>query len=205
MNSRLKIVAPATEKRTVDKGRLPNRDLRTSEHLVPAEVERLIAAAAGNRQGHRDATMILIAYRHGLRASELVDLRWDQIDFNQAVLHVRRAKNGTPATHPLTGKELRALRKLQREAPASPFVFVSERCAPFSVSGFRRMIERATAAAKLDIKAHPHMLRHACGYALANQGTDTRTLQAYLGHRNIGNTVRYTELSATRFKGLWRD
>ena len=88
--------------------------------------------------------MILLAFRHGLRASELVDLRWDQFDFNQAVLHVRRVKNGTPATHPLTSRQLRALRKLQREAPASPFVFVSERGAPFSVSGFRRMIERAT-------------------------------------------------------------
>ncbi len=134
-----------------------------------------------------------------------MDLRWDQVDFNQAVLHVRRVKNGTPATHPLTGRQLRALRKLQREAPESPFVFVSERGAPFSVSGFRRMIERATEAAKLGIKAHPHMLRHACGYALANQGTDTRTLQAYLGHRNISNTVRYTELAPNRFRGLWKD
>ena len=195
MTARLKLVAPSPEKRTVkNKGRRSNRELRTREHLTPTEVERLIEAAKANRQGHRDATMILLAFRHGLRASELVDLRWDQVDFNQAVLHVRRVKNGTPATHPLTGRQLRALRKLQREAPESPFVFVSERGAPFSVSGFRRMIERATEAAGLEIKAHPHMLRHACGYALANQGTDTRTLQAYLGHRNISNTVRYTEL-----------
>jgi site-specific recombinase XerD len=124
----------------------------------------------------------------------------------QAVLHVRRAKNGTPATHPLTGRELRALRKLLRDnSNSSPIVFVSERGAPLSVSGFRRMIERATEAAGLGIKAHPHMLRHACGYALANQGTDTRTLQAYLGHRNISNTVRYTELAPNRFRGLWKD
>jgi site-specific recombinase XerD len=205
MSTHLKLIEPSTEKRTVNKGRPSNRDLRTREHLTPSEVERLIEAAKANRQGHRDATMVLLAYRHGLRASELCDLRWDQIDFNQAVLHVRRVKHGTPSTHPLTGKELRALRKLQREAPASPFVFVSERGAPFSVSGFRRMIERATEAARLEIKAHPHMLRHACGYALANQGTDTRTLQAYLGHRNISNTVRYTELASGRFKGLWKD
>ena len=206
MTARLKLVAPRPEKRTVEnKGRRSNRELRTREHLTPTEVERLIEAAKANRQGHRDATMILLAYRHGLRASELVDLRWDQVDFNQAVLHVRRVKNGTPATHPLTGRQLRALRKLQREAPESPFVFVSERGAPFSVSGFRRMIERATEAADLGIKAHPHMLRHACGYALANQGTDTRTLQAYLGHRNISNTVRYTELAPNRFRGLWKD
>ncbi len=206
MNARLKLIAPRPEKRTVgNKVRRSNRELRTREHLTPTEVERLIEAARANRQGHRDATMILLAFRHGLRASELVDLRWDQVDFNQAVLHVRRVKNGTPATHPLTGRQLRALRKLQRESAGSPFVFVSERGAPFSVSGFRRMIERATEAAKLGIKAHPHMLRHACGYALANQGTDTRTLQAYLGHRNISNTVRYTELAPNRFRGLWKD
>jgi type 1 fimbriae regulatory protein FimB/type 1 fimbriae regulatory protein FimE len=205
MIARLKIVASNPEKRTVRTGRPSNRELRTREHLTPTEVDKLIEAAKDNRQGHRDSTMILIAYRHGLRASELVDLRWDQIDFNQGVLHVRRVKNGTPATHPLTGQELRALRKLQREAPNSPFVFVSEREAPFSVSGFRRMIERVTEAAGLEIKAHPHMLRHACGYALANKGTDTRTLQAYLGHRNISNTVRYTELAPNRFRGLWHD
>ena len=207
MIARLKLVAPRLEKRTVGKktGRRSNRELRTREHLTPTEVERLIDAAKSNRQGHRDATMILLAFRHGLRASELVDLRWDQVDFNQAVLHVRRVKNGTPATHPLTGRQLRALRKLQRESVESPFLFVSERGAPFSVSGFRRMIERATEAAHLGIKAHPHMLRHACGYALANQGTDTRTLQAYLGHRNISNTVRYTELAPNRFRGLWKD
>ena len=206
MIERLKLVAPSPEKRTVTKkGRRSNRELRTREHLTQAEVERLIEAAKSNRYGHRNATMILLAFRHGLRASELVDLRWDQVDFNQAVLHVRRVKNGTPATHPLTGRQLRALRKLQRESVGSPFVFVSERGAPFSVSGFRRMIERATETARLEIKAHPHMLRHACGYALANQGTDTRTLQAYLGHRNISNTVRYTELAPNRFRGLWKD
>ena len=94
--------------------------------------------------------MILIAFRHGLRASELVDLRWEQTDLDQAVFYVRRVKNGAPATHPLTGRELRALRKLQRESGENPFVFVSERGAPFSVSGFRRMIERAGQAAGLE-------------------------------------------------------
>jgi integrase len=206
---RLKLVSPEPEKRIVVKnrpaGRPPNRELRTREHLKSAEVERLIEAAKGNRRGHRDTAMILIAFRHGLRASELVDLRWEQTDLDQAVLHVRRVKNGTPATHPLTGRELRALRKLQRESGENPFVFVSERGAPFSVSGFRRLIERAAQAAGLEIKAHPHMLRHATGYALANRGTDTRTLQSYLGHRNISNTVRYTELAPGRFKNLWKD
>jgi type 1 fimbriae regulatory protein FimB/type 1 fimbriae regulatory protein FimE len=179
--------------------------LRTREYLTEAEVERLMQAASRNRWGHRDATMILVAYRHGLRASEVVDLRWDQIEFRTANLHVRRVKHGTPSTHPILGDELRALRRLQREQESkSPFVFTSERGAPFSPAGFARMIERAGIETKLGFKAHPHMLRHACGYKLANDGHDTRALQAYLGHKNIQHTVRYTELAPTRFKNFWR-
>jgi type 1 fimbriae regulatory protein FimB/type 1 fimbriae regulatory protein FimE len=202
----LKLVTPATVKRTVTPRRLPNGKLRTREYLTPTEVEALMEAAKGNRYGHRDAAMVLVAYRHGLRASELVDLRWDQVEFKTATLHVRRVKQGTPSTHPILGDELRALRRLQREQePKSPFVFTSERGAPFTTAGFARMVERAGTEAKLGFKAHPHMLRHACGYALANKGHDTRALQAYLGHKNIQHTVRYTELSPTRFKDFWRD
>jgi type 1 fimbriae regulatory protein FimB/type 1 fimbriae regulatory protein FimE len=179
--------------------------LRTREYLTESEVERLMEAVKGNRWGHRDATMILVTYRHGLRASEVVDLRWDQIEFKTGNLHVRRVKQGTPSTHPVLGDELRALRRLQREQePRSAFVFRSERGAPFSPAGFARMIERAGIEAKLGFKAHPHMLRHACGYKLANDGHDTRALQAYLGHKNIQHTVRYTELAPTRFKDFWR-
>jgi integrase len=201
-NSSLALVAPATVNRTV---RRPNAALRTREHLTADEVERLIEAASTNRQGQRDALMTLLAFRHGLRAAEVCDLRWEQFDFASATLHVRRIKNGTPATHPLTGRELRALRRHQRESVKSAFVFVSERGAPLSAPGFSRMVERAGRAAKLGIKVHAHMLRHACGYALANAGHDTRALQAYLGHRNIQNTTRYTALAPDRFKGFWRD
>jgi site-specific recombinase XerD len=202
----LRLVTPATVKRTVTPKRPPNSALRTREHLTEAEVERLMEAARGNRYGHRDATMILVAYRHGLRVSELTDLRWEQIDFRTATLHVRRVKQGTPSTHPILGDELRELRRLQRkQQPKSPFVFTSERGAPFTTAGFARMIERAGNEARLPFKAHPHMLRHACGYTLANKGHDTRALQAYLGHRNIQHTVRYTELSPQRFKDFWRE
>jgi type 1 fimbriae regulatory protein FimB/type 1 fimbriae regulatory protein FimE len=204
-NTALRLVVPATENRTVTPRRRKNADLRTREYLTEGEVERLMEAARQNRHGHRDATMILIAYRHGLRVAELVDLRWDQIELDAARLHVRRVKRGTPATHPLRGDELRALRRLQREQGRSEFVFVSERGAPFSAAGFAKLIERAGEAAKLSFKAHPHMLRHACGYKLANDGVDTRSLQAYLGHRNIQHTVRYSELSPARFKDFWRD
>jgi type 1 fimbriae regulatory protein FimB/type 1 fimbriae regulatory protein FimE len=203
--SHLKLVTPATVKRTVTPRRPPNADLRRREYLTEAEVERLMETAKGNRWGQRDSTMILVAYRHGLRVSELVDLRWDQIEFATATMHVRRVKEGTPSTHPILGDELRALRRLQREQkPKSPFVFTSEQKQPFGTAGFARMVERAGIQAKLGFKAHPHMLRHACGYALANKGHDTRALQAYLGHRNIQHTVRYTELSPTRFKDFWR-
>jgi type 1 fimbriae regulatory protein FimB/type 1 fimbriae regulatory protein FimE len=184
--------------------RRPNAELRTREYLTEAEVEKLTAAVKRNRWGHRDALMVLLAYRHGLRAAELVDLRWDQVDLGRnAALHVRRVKAGLPSVHPLQGDEMRALRELKRLS-ASPFVFVSERNAPFTTAGFAKLIERAGITAKLGFKAHPHMLRHACGYALANKGHDTRALQAYLGHKNIQHTVRYAELSPTRFKDFWR-
>src|SRR6476620_1291066 len=140
----LTLAAPDNEKCTVQSAparlprRKPNVEYRSREHLTEREVERLIE---GNRWGHRDATMVLIAFRHGLRASELIDLRWDQVDLEHALLHVRRVKNGSPATHPLTGKELRALRRLQREQDIkSPFVFTSERVTPFSRRGFQAML-----------------------------------------------------------------
>jgi integrase len=203
--SHLQLVTPSTEIRTVRPTRRPNTDLRTREYLTEAEVERLLKATKGNRWAHRDATMILLAYRHGLRASELTDLRWDQVDFTTATLHVRRVKQGSPSTHPILGDELRWLRRLQREQePKSPFVFTSERGSPFTTAGFARMVERAAAEGGFGFKEHPHMLRHACGFALASKGHDTRALQAYLGHKNIQHTVRYTELSPTRFKTFWR-
>jgi site-specific recombinase XerD len=199
------IVPPTEVNRTVVPTRRPNAELRTREHLTAAEVETLVEAAKANRHGHRDATMILVAFRHGLRAAELRDLRWDQVEFGAAVLHVRRVKNGTASTHPLRGDELRALRRLRRESETSPFVFVSERGTPFTTAGFARMIERAAETAGLTLKAHPHMLRHACGYALANKGHDTRAIQAWLGHRSITSTAIYTALAPNRFKEFWRD
>ena len=201
--SNLRLVPPTKEIRTATPKRRPNSELRPREHLTEREVEKLIEAAKGNRHGHRDATMILIGFRHGLRASELCELQWTDVEFETATLHIRRAKRGTTTTHPLLGDELRPLRGLKREAK-SAFVFVSERGAPFTVSGLQKMIERAGNAAKIGFKLHPHMLRHAAGFVLANRGTDTRTLQAYLGHRSIQSTVRYTELAPGRFKNLWR-
>jgi integrase len=146
----LTLVTPSIVNRTVTPQRRPNADLRTREHLTEAEVQRLVDAARKNRWGHRDATMVLVAYRHGFRPAELVDLRWDQVDFASGALHVRRVKRGTPSTHPILGDELRALRRLQREqASKSHFVFTSERGTPFTTAGFARMVERAGAEARL--------------------------------------------------------
>jgi integrase len=151
------VVSPATENRTVATPlRRPNAELRTREYLTDAEVAKLTEAAKDNRYGHRDATMILLAYRHGFRAIELVDLRWDQIDFDRATLAVRRVKKGSPCTHPLLGDEMRALRKLQREQePKSAFVFTSGRGSPFTTAGFAPLVERAGAAAGFKFKAPP--------------------------------------------------
>ena len=207
----LALVAPATVIGTVGERQSPprrrrNAEVRAREYLTDSEVARLITAAGENRHGPRDATMVLVAYRHGLRAAELVTLRWDSIDFAHGRLHVRRLKAGSESVHPLSGRELRALRRLKREQePASPFIFTSERGAPFTTAGFRKMVARLGVVAEIDFPVHPHMLRHACGFKLANDGVDTRSLQAYLGHRNIQHTVRYTELSPTRFKHFWHD
>ena len=202
-NSHLVQVSPAIDNRTVTPRRRPNSELRPREHLTEREVEKLIKAAKDNRHGQRDAAMILVAFRHGLRASELCGLQWSDVEFESGHLHLRRAKGGATSTHPLQGDELRALRILKREAK-SPFVFVSERGAPFSTSGWAKLIQRAGIESQMPFPVHPHMLRHACGFVLANKGTDTRTLQAYLGHRSIQSTVRYAELAPDRFKNLWR-
>jgi len=147
--------------------------------------------------------MILIGYRHGLRASELCDLQWSQIEL-AGRLHVRRAKNGSPSVHPMQGDEIRALRRLQREQGASSHVFMTERDGPMTPKAFHALFGRIGERAKMPFSVHPHMLRHGCGYALANAGHDTRALQAWLGHKNIQHTVRYTELAPDRFKDFWR-
>jgi len=185
-------------------GRSKNTDVRSREYLSLDEVEALMKAAGSTgRHSHRDRTLILTMFRHGLRVSEAVDLKWDQIDFNAGSIHVNRLKSGKPATHYLEGDEMRALRRLRRECPKSPFVFLTERGGPLTRSTVSKLISRAGHNAEIAFPVHPHMLRHACGYYLANKGIDTRTIQDYLGHVSITHTVRYTELSPNKFKGLW--
>lgn len=184
----------------------PNHEQRTREYLTSHEVESLRKAARSlGRYGHRDDTLILLIFRHALRVGEIISLRWEQVDLKQGLLHVRRLKNGLPATHPLRGVELRALRQLRRDAPESVYVFVSERQAPLTARTVRHIVARAGEVAKLTFPVHPHMLRHSTGFYLANQGHDTRAIQSYMGHANIKNTVIYTNLSAQRFNQFWKD
>jgi len=205
MNAHVRLVEPRHVNRSVAPGRQTNAALRPREYLTETEVEKLIKAARYGRYGHRDATLILIAFRHGLRAIEICDLEWSQVEFGRAAtLHVRRAKNGKPSTHPLRGDEIRALRELRRQYPDSSFVFATERGGPFTTDAVNRLIKRLGARAGFPFQVHAHMLRHGCGYALANAGHDTRRIQDWLGHRSIQHTVRYTELTTTGVKDFWR-
>src|ERR1019366_5968829 len=155
--------------------RLSNASRRKREYLTPDEVDKLLQASGKlGRHGARDRTLILIAYRHGLRVSELVALRWDQVDLKAGLLHVARLKNGIASTHPIRGPELRALRELKRDYPSSPYLFVSELGGPITPATFRKLLARAGERAKLPFPIHPHMLRHSTGYKLANDGHDTR-------------------------------
>lgn len=186
--------------------KIKNSARRVREYLTPAEIDALmIAAKQVGRHGLRDATMILVAYRHGLRVSELVCLRWSQVDLKQGLLYVVRLKHGLSASHPLFGPEIRALRQLKRDYPDTDYIFMTERKAPITAATFRKMIARAGTIANIGLPVHPHMLRHSTGFKLANDGRDTRSIQHYLGHRNIQHTVRYTELAAIRFKDFWND
>jgi len=205
MISHLKLVKPCNENRQVAPDRVPNAEMRSREYLTPAEIEKLIKAAKEGRWGLRDACLIIVAYRHGLRAVEAANLEWSQVEFGRsASLHVRRAKKGKPAVHPIRGDELRMLTALRREYPDSVYVFTTERGTPFTTDAINRLVKIIGQRARLSLPVHFHMLRHSCGYKLANDGIDTRAIQDWLGHVSITHTTRYTALSQTRFKDFWR-
>jgi type 1 fimbriae regulatory protein FimB/type 1 fimbriae regulatory protein FimE len=186
--------------------KIPNSEKRVREYLTPAEVKDMVdAAKTVGRHSLRDSLLILIMYRHALRAGELIDLKWEQLDLDGAKLHVNRLKNGDPSVHFLEGDEIRALRKLRREYEGSAFVFTSERQGPLSINAVHKIVVRAGELACIEFPVHSHMLRHGKGFQLASKGVDTRAIQAYFGHKNIQHTVRYTQLDAKRFKGFGKD
>ena len=174
-------------------------------HLTASEVKLLIKAVKnqGGWYSFRNSILILMLYRHGLRRSEAARLRWSDIDLKEGTIYIRRIKGSRSGRHPLQGDEMRALKKLKRDYEPSPFVFTGNRHTPLSERTISHIVHQAGLWAGFDFPVHTHLLRHACGYYLANKGVDTRTIQDYLGHANIQNTVRYTQLSSAKFEGLW--
>jgi type 1 fimbriae regulatory protein FimB len=193
---------PATRKRSTGR-REAGRD-----YLTGLEVGKLIAATRGSRNEARDRCLLFLMFRHGLRVSEACRLKLDQVDTKGKVMHITRLKGGFSTTHPLRGDELKAiaawLRQRARMQPDGKTFFVSEQRRPLHRSTVNFALKAYSESAALPFSAHPHMLRHACGFALADQGADTRLIQDYLGHRNIQHTVRYTAANPARFEKLWR-
>src|SRR5262245_25459215 len=176
--------------------------------LTESEIDAFLKASRKTRNGIRDHCMALMAYRHGLRVSELIDIRLDEVDIENAKIHMRRLKKGSNTPQPIEGDELRAIRAWLRERSVhrlthSPLLFLSER-GPMTRQAVNYVFEVVGKKAGITVKVFPHMLRHSCGYALANKNTATRTIQDYLGHKNIRHTERYTAANPERFKNLWR-
>ncbi len=188
--------------------RRSNKEYRSREFMTADEVDKLAnSAKKAGRHGTRDETLILLMYRHALRVSEAVALKWDQVDLEGGYLHVVRKKRGKDGTHPLRGPQIRALRKLKREYKhKSPYVFVSELGSPLSPNSVHKIVKRAGELADLPMSVHPHMLRHSTGFYLANdKKQDTRAIQGYMGHSSINSTVIYTQLAASRYDEFWDD
>jgi type 1 fimbriae regulatory protein FimB/type 1 fimbriae regulatory protein FimE len=183
-----------------------NKDRRPREHLTEAEVTRLaVAAGKRGRHRHRDKTMIMMAFRHGLRAAELVNLKWEDFNLDEALMSVHRDKNGRNTEHPICGEELRDLRRLKRNQPeGSRFLFMSERGAPLTPRAFHVIVVAAGVLCQLSFPVHPHMLRHAAGYKLVTDQQPIREIQRYLGHRDVRSTEVYTEAAPGRFNEFFR-
>jgi integrase len=189
--------------RTAPPKRAKNAELQTREHFTPDEVEALMEAARGNRYGHRDATMILLTYRHGLRAAEVCDPRWDQVDFNGAVQQRPPGQERHPEHPPDPGRRTAVAAPAASRGPDIA-LRVRQRAGIPVHHGRLGAHDRARGSrSRLELKAHPHMLRHACGYALANKGHDTRAIQGWLGHRSITSTAIYTAQAPNQFKDFW--
>ncbi len=182
-------------------------DSNSKNFLTESEIKKFLAAARKGRHGVRDFCLMLVAYRHGMRVSELIDIRLKDIDLETGRIFVRRVKGSLSTHQPIEGDELRALRAWLRERESYPnsnsnYLFLSER-GPMTRQSINYLVEQIGIRSKLNFKINPHMLRHSTGYYLANKGCDTRLIQDYLGHKNITHTVRYTRTAASRFENLW--
>lgn len=181
------------------------REIRTREYLTESEIEKLLAVAKTMpRHAFRNRCLVLTMFRHGLRAGEAGLLRWDDVDLKLGKIHVKRLKNGNPSIHPIYGLELRLLKQLEK-SKKSIYLFESERGGHLTGAGIKQVFYQLGNLANFNFLLHPHMMRHSCGYYLANKGYDTRMIQDWLGHRNIECTVIYTKLASNKFDGVFED
>jgi integrase len=200
------VTAPTHGGRNVKSEPAPTTDAheRRKDFLSDTEIAALLDAARSGRHGVRDHLLILVMFRHGLRVSEAIGLRRDEVDLDHAWLWIRRLKNGLAVEHPIAGDELRAIKRyFAIRTDSLPWFFVSEREQPLTRQSVNYLIAMAAERAGLS-PVHPHMLRHSCGFYLANRGYDLRLIQDYLGHRDPKHTVHYTRVAGSRFEGLWR-
>ena len=183
-----------------------NKELRDREYLTTSEIKMLIKAIRKHSLNPiRNEALIVTMFRHGLRVSEAVSLKWSQIDFEERVIHISRAKGSLDGTHPIPGEEMRLLRKLFKISGSHSHVFISQQGGPFTTSGISNILKRGVKYTNILFPIHPHMLRHSCGYYLANNNHSLRAIQMYLGHKSISNTVIYTQLATGAFDSFWKD
>ncbi len=187
--------------------RKKNSELRSREYLMPGEVQQLIdgAKSASKLYGRRNAALILIVYRHALRVTEGINLEWNNIFLENRTIHVSRLKNSDDSTHYLEEDELIELQWLRQNFPKSQYVFCTRSQRQLARRTVHEIVAKAGEVAELPFSVHPHMLRHAKGYQLANKNAHMRAIQKYLGHKSIQHTALYTEMSPERFKDFGRE
>ncbi len=185
---------------------VPNKDKRSKEWLSSLEIDRLIAGANHGPLAMRNKLMLTIGYRHALRASELLALDWDQVDFPARTIYIVRSKNGINSIHSLEEDEIRGLKRIWRKqgSPSKGLIFLSKDGKRLSPRTFRHIVQTSGKRAKLGDYIHPHMLRHSKGYNLVNRDVNLRKIQVFMGHKCIQNTLIYTQLKSDRFVGLGR-
>jgi type 1 fimbriae regulatory protein FimB/type 1 fimbriae regulatory protein FimE len=176
---------------------------KNRKYLTKDEIEKLSEVAESkDRYGIRNKAMIITMFRHALRVSETSGLTWDQVDLKKKILHVNRIKNGINSVHPIQNDTIKLLKEIKRDSD-SEYVFCNKDGARMSTRNIRYILEKLGRIAKMRFPIHPHMLRHGTGYYLVNNGKDTRSIQEYMGHVSITNTVKYTHLNSKRFEGFW--